>query len=113
MVVLERDDRLFWAFMYPPENTRLTCRGMVTRVTHCQLSSVRVLPVFGVESNSNRTLRTESYDSTGPVGVDPRWEVFGPFHDYLLYAFGPRVYVVPTRSYHVFIDRFAVTPACP
>ena len=27
-----------------------------------------------------------------PVGVDPRWNVFGPFHDYLLQAF-PLVYV--------------------
>ena len=28
----------------------------------------------------------------GPVGEDPRWQVFGPFHDYLLEAF-PLVYV--------------------
>ena len=27
-----------------------------------------------------------------PVGVDPRWDAFGPFHDYLLEAF-PLVYV--------------------
>jgi len=47
-----------------------------------------------------------------PVGVDSRWEVFGPFHDYLLHAF-PRVYVVPTHSHRVFIYWFAVTPACP
>lgn len=26
------------------------------------------------------------------VGKDPRWEVFGPFHEYLLSAF-PNVYV--------------------
>ena len=31
--------------------------------------------------------RTESYDSMKPVGEDPRWEVFGPFHEYLLSAF--------------------------
>ena len=31
--------------------------------------------------------RTESYDHMDPVGVDPRWEAFGPFHDYLLKAF--------------------------
>jgi Gly-Xaa carboxypeptidase len=30
---------------------------------------------------------TESYDSMDPVGVDPRWDAFGPFHDYLLKAF--------------------------
>ncbi|KZT65622.1 carboxypeptidase S [Daedalea quercina L-15889] len=27
---------------------------------------------------------TESYDDLGPIGEDPRWEPFGPFHDYLL-----------------------------
>jgi hypothetical protein len=37
--------------------------------------------------------RTESYDGMGPVGEDPRWEVFGPFHDYLLGAF-PLLYVL-------------------
>lgn len=30
---------------------------------------------------------TEAYDSMDPPGVDPRWEVFGPFHDYLLDEF--------------------------
>ncbi|KAI0322814.1 carboxypeptidase S [Amylostereum chailletii] len=30
---------------------------------------------------------TESYDKMPPVGDDPRWEAFGPFHDYLLEAF--------------------------
>ncbi|GJE90960.1 carboxypeptidase S [Phanerochaete sordida] len=30
---------------------------------------------------------TESYDQMLPVGQDPRWEVFTPFHDYLLSAF--------------------------
>ncbi|KAG5645625.1 hypothetical protein DXG03_005616 [Asterophora parasitica] len=30
---------------------------------------------------------TESYDDLGPVGDDPRWDAFGPFHDYLLGAF--------------------------
>ena len=28
----------------------------------------------------------------GPVGVDERWEAFGPFHDYLLRSF-PLTYV--------------------
>ena len=37
--------------------------------------------------------RTESYDNMGPVGEDPRWEAFGPFHDYLFNAF-PRVCVI-------------------
>lgn len=32
-------------------------------------------------------IRTESYDHMDPVGVDPRWNVFEPFHDYLLQAF--------------------------
>ncbi|KDQ26797.1 hypothetical protein PLEOSDRAFT_1043178 [Pleurotus ostreatus PC15] len=30
---------------------------------------------------------TESYDKMDPVGVDPRWEAFAPFHSYLLSAF--------------------------
>jgi len=30
---------------------------------------------------------TESYDAMGPIGEDPRWETFGPFHEYLLKAF--------------------------
>jgi Gly-Xaa carboxypeptidase len=30
---------------------------------------------------------TESYDKMDDVGVDPRWEVFGPFHHYLLNSF--------------------------
>ena len=31
--------------------------------------------------------RTESYDEMDPVGVDPRYEVFASFHDYLSDAF--------------------------
>ncbi|KAF8216351.1 hypothetical protein K438DRAFT_1797078 [Mycena galopus ATCC 62051] len=30
---------------------------------------------------------TEVFDAMPPVGQDPRWEVFAPFHDYLLAAF--------------------------
>ncbi|EMD39065.1 hypothetical protein CERSUDRAFT_112759 [Gelatoporia subvermispora B] len=30
---------------------------------------------------------TPSFDKMGPVGEDPRWEVFTPFHEYLLSAF--------------------------
>ncbi|TRM68974.1 carboxypeptidase S [Schizophyllum amplum] len=30
---------------------------------------------------------TEVYDDMDPVGVDPQWEVFGPFHDYLAEAY--------------------------
>jgi Gly-Xaa carboxypeptidase len=55
--------------------------------------SVRLVSfILGVEVNLNDTHRTESYDHMQPVGVDPRWDVFGPFHDYLLQAF-PLVYV--------------------
>ncbi|KAF9786338.1 carboxypeptidase S [Thelephora terrestris] len=32
-------------------------------------------------------IRTESYDYMEPVGVDPRWDVFGSFHGYLLQTF--------------------------
>jgi Gly-Xaa carboxypeptidase len=34
--------------------------------------------------------RTESFDDMGPVGKDPRWEVFRGFHEFLKRAF-PRV----------------------
>jgi len=57
--------------------------------------AVRIRYVFiilCVETSFNVTFRTESYDHMEPVGVDPRWDVFGPFHDYLLQAF-PLVYV--------------------
>ena len=37
-------------------------------------------------------LSTESYDKMDPVGVDPRWEAFKPFHEYLEKAF-PLMYV--------------------
>ncbi|RDB15819.1 Carboxypeptidase S [Hypsizygus marmoreus] len=30
---------------------------------------------------------TESFDDLGPVGKDPRWDVFAPFHEYLLGAY--------------------------
>jgi hypothetical protein len=30
---------------------------------------------------------TESYDQMDDVGVDPRWEAFQPFHDYLFESF--------------------------
>ena len=69
-----------------------------------------VSSVLDVESNSNYAFRTESHDNMGPVGVDPRWEVFGPFHDYLLKTF-PLAYVITTRPDQVF-DRFAVTRRC-
>ncbi|KAI0629289.1 carboxypeptidase S [Trametes polyzona] len=34
---------------------------------------------------------TQSYDKMAPVGQDPRWDAFGPFHEYLLKAF-PQVH---------------------
>ena len=54
--------------------------------------SVCVAFILDVGVDSNRARRTESYDYMEPVGVDPRWDVFGSFHDYLLQAF-PLVYV--------------------
>lgn len=36
-------------------------------------------------------VRTESFDDMGPVGEDPRWDVFGEFHEFLERTF-PRVY---------------------
>ena len=52
--------------------------------------------ILGVELNYNDVSRTESFDDMEPVGVDPRWDVFGPFHDYLQQAF-PLVYVFESR----------------
>ena len=34
---------------------------------------------------------TESFDDMGPVGEDPRWDVFHEFHDYLAKIY-PNVY---------------------
>lgn len=34
---------------------------------------------------------TESFDNMGPVGEDPRWDAFNPFHEYLADAF-PKVH---------------------
>jgi len=47
------------------------------------------------------TFRTESYDGMEPVGVDPRWEAFKPFHEYLATTF-PLVFVyhrLQTRAF--------------
>ena len=65
-----------------------------------------------VELSPNDTSRTESYDHMEPVGVDPRWDAFGPFHDYLLEAF-PLVYVflcVRVKFLIIFIRSAAVLP---
>ena len=37
--------------------------------------------------------RTESFDTMGEIGVDPRWEVFADLHLYLNKAF-PAVYAI-------------------
>ena len=55
-------------------------------------NSVRLSLTHHAGFSSNYASRTESHDHMGPVGEDPRWEVFGPFHDYLREAF-PLVYV--------------------
>ncbi|PCH44222.1 carboxypeptidase S [Wolfiporia cocos MD-104 SS10] len=34
---------------------------------------------------------TQSYDDLGPIGEDPRWEAFAPFHEYLLKSY-PQVH---------------------
>jgi len=72
-----------------------------------------MLFIIGVELNPNTAPRTESYDHMEPVGVDPRWDAFGPFHDYLLGAF-PLVYVFQLirakaltrpQTFHLVIDK--------
>lgn len=35
----------------------------------------------------SRGCRTESYDDLGPVGEDPRWDIFAKFHAYLRVSF--------------------------
>lgn len=32
-------------------------------------------------------IKTESFDAMEPVGIDPRWEAFKPFHEYLEKSF--------------------------
>ena len=39
----------------------------------------------------------------GPVGQDERWEVFGPFHDYLAQSF-PLTYVTSLFEITVFVN---------
>lgn len=75
--------------------------------------SVRIVLIPGIELNPNGVFRTESYDQMDPVGVDPRWDAFGPFHDYLLKAF-PLVYVLLRVRVKLLttINRLAVTLPC-
>lgn len=46
---------------------------------------------------------TESFDSMDDIGVDPRWEAFGPFHDYLLKSY-PLTYVSAQRFWQLLLD---------
>ena len=65
-------------------------------------------------TTDNDASRTESYDHMEPVGVDPRWDAFGPFHDYLLRSF-PLVYVllfIGVDSFLITFNRFAVIQLC-
>ncbi|KAH9924758.1 carboxypeptidase S [Fomitopsis serialis] len=56
------------------------------------LSPVKNAGLFKTLANTYSTdeflhRRTQSYDDLGPIGEDPRWESFGPFHGYLLKAY--------------------------
>ena len=42
---------------------------------------------FSAHAYRLESSRTESYDDMKEIGVDPRWEVFVPFHEYLLKTF--------------------------
>ena len=55
-------------------------------------TSVCVSLIHDAGLNSIYMFRTESHDHMGPVGEDPRWIVFGPFHD-CLQGTSPPVYV--------------------
>ncbi|KAF9820601.1 hypothetical protein IEO21_01304 [Rhodonia placenta] len=55
---------------------------------------------YGTEAFKNRAvdllagavrIPTQSYDKMGPIGEDPRWEAFVPFHEYLQKAF-PKIH---------------------
>ena len=35
------------------------------------------------EMGADEVCRTEAFDDMGPVGEEPRWEIFGEFHAYL------------------------------
>ena len=76
-------------------------------------SSVCVALIIGFGLNLTDMPSTESYDHMEPVGVDPRWDAFGPFHDYLLKAF-PLVYVSRRVRIELLITsyRLAVTLPC-
>jgi len=66
-----------------------------------KIPCVRSLTSEAGSPNRPVTLRTESYDGMEPVGVDPRWEAFKPFHEYLATTF-PLVSVyhrLPTRTF--------------
>ena len=71
----------------------------------CCSHSVRIDSVPSVTLSpplraTNFQRSTESYDGMGPVGQDERWEVFGPFHDYLAQSF-PLTYVIHLRNYNL------------
>ncbi|KAF8963413.1 hypothetical protein BDZ97DRAFT_1758669 [Flammula alnicola] len=44
---------------------------------------------------------TESFDNMDPVGTDPRWDAFGPFHDYLLGTFPLFIQLSVDKSQHL------------
>ncbi|KAK7686392.1 hypothetical protein QCA50_010616 [Cerrena zonata] len=71
----------------------------VNPVKHAELWS-SLDGIYATETFASRAIEwlggairvpTESFDNMAPVGEDPRWEAFGPFHDYLLKAF-PQVH---------------------
>lgn len=48
--------------------------------------------------------RTESYDTLGLVGEDPRWDIFAKFHAYLHVAFPKtfaKAHVTPVNTYNL------------
>jgi hypothetical protein len=65
---------------------------------------IRYVCLLSLRFNSSIPYRTEVYDGMDSIGVDPRWEAFGPFHEYLADAF-PGMYVyIPDFCETVMID---------
>ncbi|THH17842.1 hypothetical protein EW146_g3057 [Bondarzewia mesenterica] len=63
--------------MYPVKNAELWKSLGVTFGTH-KFKTKAIAWLAGAVR-----VPTESYDNMDPVGTDPRWGTFGPFHDYL------------------------------
>ena len=71
--------------MYPPtDNAQLN--GMYEYLSSSDFANASITRL-----SEAIQVRTESFDDLGPVGEDPRWDVFYKFHDYLEKTF-PKIH---------------------